>query len=207
MDPNTKIKFSRNGVEIGQENLKDVKEKLKLGIIKHTDYYWHEGMTQWAPIQFLLEAIERAEEKERITKENEKIAKAKKDEEIAKAKRDEQVAKAIKAENEKRNNYFKCNCCRINFEKSEGLGERFTRGIVFILFSYIFGFAALIALGRQNEDGFFSFFGALLVLGLALLFIVGIGFVLAAFVRSPSCPGCGSSNFAKPEKLEPLSKQ
>jgi hypothetical protein len=190
MDPNIKIKFSRNGIEIGEHKLWEVEVMIKTFKIFPTDHYWHEGMTQWEPVTKLLALIDIAKE----------------DAEIAKQKRANEIEKREAAEF-KQSNYFNCNCCRINFEKSEGLGERFTRGIVFILFSYFFGIAALFALGRQKEDGFFSFFGALVVLGLALVFIVGIGFTLAAFVRSPSCPKCGSSNFAKPEKPELSPKQ
>ena len=61
----------------------------------------------------------------------------------------------------------------------------------------------LVLLGsRRTEEEFFTIFGVLAVLALALLFISGVGYILAAFVRSPSCPKCGSSNFAKPEKPE-----
>jgi len=54
MWPYTKIQFSRDGVEIGEYRFLEVERQLKLGTIKVTDDYWHEGMTQWRSVQYLL---------------------------------------------------------------------------------------------------------------------------------------------------------
>ena len=187
MDPNTKIKFSRDGVEIGEYKLLHVEYQLKLGVIKSTDHYWHEGMTQWEPITKLLEIIEKI-------KKDEQIAKAKKDEEVARAKKEEQ-----------RNTNFKCNCCRGSFPHPEGVFERFIKG-GFILFGSAVLSLIAFSVGSSNSSG------AGIVLFLfgfpsTILFTIGFGFMLSAFVRSPSCPRCGSSNFAKPEKPELPPKQ
>jgi hypothetical protein len=187
MDPNTKIKFSRNGVEIGEYKLLNVEYQLALGVIKLTDHYWHEGMTEWNSVQKLLDVIKKI-------KNDEQIAKAKKDEEIARAKKEEQ-----------RNNNFNCNCCRGTFPRPEGVFERFVKG-GFILFGSAVLSLIAFALGSSESDGAGV---ALFLFGFpsTILFIIGFGFMLSAFVRAPSCPGCGSSNFAKPEKPELSPKQ
>ena len=180
MDPNTKIKFSRNGVEIGEFKLLNVEYQLALGVIKLSDHYWHEGMTEWNSVQKLLDVIKKI-------KNDEQIAKAKRDEEIARAKKEEQ-----------RNNNFNCNCCRGTFPHPEGVFERFIKGGVILFLS---GILSLIAFSGGSTPGA-GIVVALFGFASMMLFIIGFGFMLSAFVRSPSCPKCGSSNFAKPEKPE-----
>jgi hypothetical protein len=177
MDPNTKIKFSRNGIEIGEHKLWEVEVMIKTFKIFPTDHYWHEGMTKWEPVTKLLELLDNV----------------KKD-----AQRKIAEMETKKAAELERSNYFKCNCCRLSFEKYEGVYDRFGKGVMFIFCSgtlYLFLFASL---GHQDAG-----LGSVMCAFVALvLFIIGLGFMLSAFVRDPSCPGCGSSNFAKPEKSE-----
>lgn len=183
MDPNNKIKFSRDGVLIGEFTILQVEYQLKLGVIKLTDHYWYEGMTEWNSVQKLLEIIEKI-------KKDEQIAKAKKNEEVARVKKDEQ-----------RNNNFKCNCCRGSFPHPEGVSERFVKGGVILFLSgfvFLIGFSA----GSSSYSSGAGIVAVLFGFVSMMLFIIGCGFMLSAFVRSPSCPGCGSSNFAKPEKPE-----
>jgi hypothetical protein len=59
MDPSTKIKFSRNGIEIGEYKFWEIEVMVKTFEILPTDHYWHEGMTQWEPVTKLLEKIDR----------------------------------------------------------------------------------------------------------------------------------------------------
>jgi hypothetical protein len=188
MDPKLKIKISRNGVEIGEYKLLQVEYELKLGTIKLTDHYWHVGMTGWSSVQMLVELIEKAKKDE--------LGKAKNNEEIARAKRE------AKLEEQKRSNFFKCNCCRHTFEEAEGTLDRFGKGIGIVVLSSLISIYPLSSLTQSyissNEKPLIMIFGFVSV----LLWIIGCGFILSAFVRAPSCPGCGSSNFAKPEKSE-----
>jgi hypothetical protein len=69
MDPKMKIKISRDGIEIGEEELQDIEKKLKAGVIKTTDHYWHDGMIQWEPVTKLLEKIDRIKREAKIAKE------------------------------------------------------------------------------------------------------------------------------------------
>jgi hypothetical protein len=91
MNPNLKIKISRDGIEIGEEELQHIEQKLKAGVIKITDHYWHEGMTQWEPLPKLIEQIEQARKDASIIKAKLDADKAKRDAEIAKVKREERV--------------------------------------------------------------------------------------------------------------------
>jgi len=191
MDPNTKIKFSRNGIEIGEFKLLQVEYELKLGTLKSTDHYWYEGMTQWEPVPKLLQLIDKAKK--------EQLAKAQKEEEI---KRQKYAAKRDELE---RNNYYKCGCCRVSFEDPEGMLVRFTRGTGIILLSCLMTFYLIIFADRDSRLDT-SLLSVLAPFISILLFIIGLGFMLSAFVRAPSCPKCGSSNFAKPEKPEPSPK-
>jgi hypothetical protein len=193
MDTNTKIKFSRNGVEIGEYKLLQVEYELKLGTIKLTDHYWHVGMTGWSSVQMLVELIEKAKKEE--------LGKAKNNEEIERAKRE------AKLEEQKRSNFFKCNCCRHTFEESEGVFSRFGKGTGIVILSSLISMYPLSFISERyissGEKNLMVIFGFVSV----LLWIIGCGFILSAFVRAPSCPGCGSSNFAKPEKPELSPKQ
>jgi hypothetical protein len=181
MDPNTVTKISRNGVEIGEFKLWQIEALVRTGMVLLTDHYWCAGMEGWEPVTKLLEII----------------AKAKKDWEIERAKTD------TKSEEHKRNNFFKCNCCRGTFPRPEGVFERFIKGGVILFLS---GILSLIAFSGGSTPGA-GIVVALFGFGSMMLFIIGFGFMLSAFVRSPSCPGCGSSNFAKPEKPELSPKQ
>ena len=69
MDPNTKIKFSRNGVEIGEYKFWEIEVMVKTFKILPTDHYWHDGMTQWEPVTKLLELIDRIKKEAKIAKE------------------------------------------------------------------------------------------------------------------------------------------
>jgi hypothetical protein len=71
-----------------EEELQHIEQKLKAGVIKITDHYWHEGMTQWEPLPKLIEQIEQA----RKIKQGENT---KRDNEIAKVKREERVDSII----------------------------------------------------------------------------------------------------------------
>jgi hypothetical protein len=186
MDPNTKIKFSRNGIEIGEHKLWEVEVMVKTFKILPTDHYWHEGISQWEPVTKLIALIDIAKE----------------DAEIAKQKRVNEIEKR-KAAELKKSNYFNCNCCRTSFEKSEGVSERFGKGVMFIFVSGFFSLI-VIASSERHEPGVASVICAFVSL---ILFIMGFGFMLSAFVRDPSCPECGSCNFAKPEKPELSPKQ
>ncbi len=91
MSDSLQVKVSRAGVEIGTYSAQEAVRLLVYGTLKETDFYWHEGMTEWAPLPKL-----QASEARRILAER---AQQLKEEEARKA---EQIAKdkAEKAEKE-----------------------------------------------------------------------------------------------------------
>ena len=51
------VKISRDGKEVGTYEAQEAVRLLISGILKRTDFYWHDGMTEWAPL-LKLEASE-----------------------------------------------------------------------------------------------------------------------------------------------------
>jgi len=47
------VKISRDGKEIGTYEAKEAVRLLVYGTLKETDFYWHEGMTEWASLSKL----------------------------------------------------------------------------------------------------------------------------------------------------------
>ena len=112
------VKISRDGKEIGTYEAKEAVRLLVYGTLKETDFYWHEGMTEWAPLsklqasearRQLAERAEQLKQEEAIKAEQLAREKALKDEQLAqekaKAKEEEDRAVAeavrIRAEEEK----------------------------------------------------------------------------------------------------------
>lgn len=211
------VRVSREGKELGSYLAPEVLRMLKEGALLLTDFYWHEGMKDWAPLaqlqasearrllaeRALLQkqeeerkaaelAKKRAEEAERLRQEQ---AKAKEEE-------DRVVAEAVRIRMEKRKeNFFTCNCCKDTFDKPvdprglfwKGFGIIFLAGIVFLI--------ALAAAGVGRGDS-----PAILVVGLtiisALAALWGSILILSSGLRSPFCPGCHSTNYSRPNKGE-----
>jgi hypothetical protein len=92
------VKISRDGKEIGTYEAKEAVRLLVYGTLKETDFYWHEGMTEWAP----LLKLQASEARRQLAERAEQL----KQEEAIKA---EQIAQeeAIKAEQLKQEQTFK----------------------------------------------------------------------------------------------------
>jgi hypothetical protein len=101
------VKISRDGKEIGTYEAKEAVRLLVYGTLKESDFYWHEGMTEWAPLLKLQASEARRELAERALqqKQEEAIKAERLAQEKAKAKEDEDRAVAeavrIRAEEEK----------------------------------------------------------------------------------------------------------
>ncbi len=211
------IRVSREGKELGSYPAPEVLSMLKDGALLPTDFYWHEGMTDWAPLARLQasEARRLLAERALLQKQEEErkaaeLAKKRAEEaeqlrqEQAKAKEEEDrvVAEAVRIRMEKRKeNFFTCNCCKDTFDKPvdprglfwKGFGIIFLAGIVFLI--------ALAAAGVGRGDS-----PAILVVGLtiisALAALWGSILILSSGLRSPFCPGCHSTNYSRPNKGE-----
>jgi hypothetical protein len=205
------VRVSREGEEIGAYSVPEVLSMLKKGALLPADFYWHEVMTEWAPLPKLQASEARrilAERAQQLRQEEAKKAeqlakdKAAKLEEEAKAKarakeeEDRAVAEAMRIRLEKEKaNYFRCHCCRETFRSPRGLSDMIGGGVAIIIISSLVGAFAMTGFAA-------GFFGApaimLFLSSLGALF--GLCIVLASFIRSPHCPKCESTNFSRPEK-------
>lgn len=183
-------KISRDGNEIGTYEAHEAVRLLVSGVLKETDFYWHEGMVEWEPLPKL-----RLSESKRILAERshqakqEEIRKAEQlADQKAKAKEEEDraVAEAVRVRLEsKRANYFRCHCCRETFPEPTGVPGLGSFGVQIIGFLLII--VAFVADGRNAH----------------LLGILGLAMYWGPEIRGrlPSiCPKCHSTNFSRPEK-------
>lgn len=121
------VKVSRDGKEIGTYEAQEAVRLLVSGTLKETDFYWHEGMTNWAPLTlFLASEIKRIEGVR---------AKEGEDRAVAEAVR-------IRLEKEKASRYH-CHCCRKSFvEPINGLGLGsfvvMILGVLFVIAGFVF---------------------------------------------------------------------
>jgi Fe2+ transport system protein B len=211
------VRVSREGKEIGTYLVQEAIRLLVYGTLKETDHYWHEGMTDWAPLtqlqasearrQLAERALQQKQEEERKAAE---LAKKRRDEaeqlrhEQAKAKEEEEraVAEATRVRMEKRReNFFTCNCCKDTFDKPVDPRGLFWKGFAIIILAGILFLIALAAAGAGRGDS-----PAILVVGLttisALATLWGAILILSSGLRSPFCPGCHSTNYSRPNKGE-----
>ena len=86
------VKISRDGKEIGTYEAKEAVRLLVYGTLTETDFYWHEGMTEWAPLvklqasearRQLAERAEQLKQEQAIKAEQLAREKALKDEQLA----------------------------------------------------------------------------------------------------------------------------
>jgi len=214
------VKISRDGKEIGTYEAKEAVRLLVYGNLKETDFYWHEGMTEWAPLSKLQasearrQLAERAlqlKQEEAIKAEQLAREKALKAEQLAqekaKAKEEEDraVAEAVRIRTEKRKeNIFTCSCCKDTFEKPIDPRDLFWRGIVVILLSCIvFAMGVLLSSKAISKDMSEAIiFGLGLVVLSVLSALWGLLLILSSALRSPFCPGCHSTNYSRPNKGE-----
>jgi hypothetical protein len=81
------VKISRSGKEIGSYEAKEAVRLKLIGTLKGTDFYWHEGMTEWAPLLKLeaSETFRQLAEKAKAKEDEEDRAKRKADEDAISA--------------------------------------------------------------------------------------------------------------------------
>lgn len=192
------VKISRNGVEIGSYEASEAVRLLVYGTLRDADFYWHEGMTEWAPLHELRDSEARRQlaEKELQRKQDEarraeQLAKekAERDEQMAREKakaqeeEDRAVAEAVRLRLEKEKaNYFKCGCCRESFKAPKDPASDFGPAIAGLIFSGILAFIPVVGW----------------VVG-PILAIYCFCIILASQIVAPYCPSCRSANFSRPE--------
>jgi len=201
------VKISRDGKEIGTYEAKEAVRLLVYGTLKETDFYWHEGMTDWAPLVKLQASEARRQLAERASQQKQDEARKAEQlaQEKAKAKEEEDraVAEAVRTRMEKRKeNIFTCSCCKDTFEKPIDPRGLFWKGFGVIILSCIV-FTMGIACAATSRD-----LSGPVILGLGLVGIAvlsslwGLLLILSSALRSPFCPGCHSTNYSRPNKGE-----
>jgi uncharacterized membrane protein YdbT with pleckstrin-like domain len=184
------VKISRDGKEIGTYEAKEAVRLLVYGTLKETDFYWHEGMTEWAPLSKLQASEARRELAERALqlKQDEAIKAEQLAQEKDKAKEEEEwiIAENVRIRMEKEKvTWFRCHCCRESFRTADDPRDQFWTAIILLL---VAGGLFLIPILGPLLAGILSIY-AFLVL-------------LASWIVSPHCPMCRSTNFSRPEKKD-----
>jgi hypothetical protein len=199
------VRISRHGKEIGTYPSDEVVKLRINGTLQETDFYWHDGMTEWAPLtQFLASEARRvlAErqllQKQEVTKMAERLAL-----ERAKAKEEEDkaVAGATRIRMEKlKSNRFRCNCCLATFSVPKGQDGNLGFGLLLIVASPIVlwvTYSTAVDSYRPSPGGIG--FGSWLA---SASFFLGVSLFTVSNLRSPCCPECESTNFSRPEKTD-----
>ena len=201
------VRISRDGNEIGSYPSDEVVRLRLNGTLKETDFYWHEGMTAWAPLtQFLASEARRklAEETlQRKLTDAEKAERLRLARERAKAKEEEDraVAEATRIRMEKeRGDRFRCHCCRTIFSQPKDHGGTLGFGLLLIVASPIIlwiTYKSAVDSYRPSPGGIG--FGSWLA---SASFFLCVSLFTVAMLRSPCCPACESTNFSKPENKD-----
>jgi hypothetical protein len=192
------VKISRDGKEIGTYEAREAVRLLVYGTLKETDFYWHEGMTEWAPLSKLQASEARRQLAERaLQQKQEEAIKAEQlaqEKDKAKEEEDRVVMEAVRVrlKNEMANRY-RCHCCRESFPKPMGGPEGDSDGVQVL--GVIILLVAIIA-GLSTGLG---------IVGALLFGMAGLAMYWGPEIRSrlPSlCPNCRSTNFSRPEKTD-----
>jgi len=211
------VRISRDGKEIGTYSAQEAVRLLVYGTLTETDFYWHEGMTDWAPLtqlqssearrQLAESALQQKQEEEKkatdlAKKRREEAERLRQEQAKAKEEEDRQVAEATRIRMQKRReNFFTCNCCKATFEIPSDPRDLFWKGLGIIFLGFLAG-AAVFSSATMGRDGPPAFIIFCLVVLSVVLALWGSILVLSSGLRSPYCPGCHSTNYTRPEKGE-----
>ena len=191
------VKISRDGKEIGTYEAKEAVRLLVYGTLKETDFDWHEGMTEWAPLVKLQASEARRQLAERaLQQKQEEAIKAEQlaqEKDKAKEEEDRALKEAIRLRLEREGPSFRCHCCRKTFSRPLGAPAEDDGGVQVI--GVIILVVAIFA-GLSTGLG---------IVGALLFGMTGLAMYWGPVIRSrlPSlCPHCKSTNFSRPEKTD-----
>lgn len=190
------VKVSRDGKEIGTYEAKEAVRLLVYGTLKETDFYWHDGMTDWAPLVNLQASEARKQLAERALQQ--KQEEARRAEQLARGKdkaqeEDRALKEAIRLRIKREGPSFRCHCCRQAFSKPLGAPVENENGVQIIGIIVL-----LVAIFAGLSTG-------LGIVGALLFGMAGLAMYWGPEIRSrlPSlCPNCRSTNFSRPEKTD-----
>lgn len=189
------VRVSRDGKEIGVYPVSEVSRLVSENTLWITDHYWHEGMTDWAPLtQLLASEARRKQAEEALQRKQEEAKRAERlERERARAREehDRAAAEATRIRLDRdRANFFVCHCCRKSFPKPMGGPEGDSDGVQVL--GVIILLVAILA-GLSTGLG---------LVGAILFGFTGLAMYWGPEIRSrlPSlCPHCRSTNFSRPE--------
>ena len=199
------VKISRDGKEIGTYEAKEAIRLLVYGTLKETDFYWHEGMTEWAPLSKLQASEARRQLAERaLQQKQEEAIKAEQlaqEKDKAKEEEDRAVTEAIRVRLKKEKaNRYRCHSCRNDFAEPKTQGGNFGCGIALIMGSGLVMFITYsVAVDSYRLSPGGIGFGSWLA---SVSFFVGLSLFTVSNLRSPFCPECESTNFSRPERTD-----
>ena len=190
------VKVSRDGKEIGTYEAKEAVRLLGNDTLKETDFYWHDGMTDWAPLVNLQASEARKQLAERALQQ--KQEEARRAEQLAQEKdkaqeKDWAFKEAIRFRILREGPSFRCHCCRQAFSKPLGAPVENENGVQIIGIIVL-----LVAIFAGLSTG-------LGIVGALLFGMAGLAMYWGPEIRSrlPSlCPNCRSTNFSRPEKTD-----
>lgn len=207
------VRVSRDGKEFGAYSAQEAIRLLVYGTLKETDHYWHEGMTDWAPLtqlqasearrQLAERAFQQKQEEERkaaelAKKRREEAEQLRQDEAKAKEVADRLKEERVQAEVARRKeNFFTCNCCKARFERPYDPRDLFWKGLGIIFLGFLAG-SAVFGSATAGRDGPPAFIIFCLVVVSVVLSLWGSILVLSSGLRSPFCPGCHSTDYSRP---------
>jgi GYF domain 2 len=209
MSETLQVRVSREGKEIGTYPVQEAIRLLVYGTLKETDFYWHEGMTDWAPLtqlqasearrQLAERALQQKQEEERkaaelVKKRLEEAEKLRQEKEEQDRLKEERIRAEVTRRKE---NFFTCNCCKARFEKPYDPRDLFWKGLGIIFLGFLAGAAVFgsATTGHGAPPGFIIF--GLVVVSVVLT-LWGSILVLSSGLRSPFCPGCHSTDYSRP---------
>ena len=199
------VKISRDGKEIGTYEAKEAVRLLVYGTLKETDFYWHEGMTEWAPLSKLQASEARRQLAERaLQQKQEEAIKAEQlaqEKDKTKEEEDRAVTEAIRIRLKKEKaNRYRCHSCRNDFVSPKSQTGNFGCGIALIIGSGIvllMTYSNAVDTYRPSISGIG--FGSWLA---SVSFFVGLSLFTVSNLKSPCCPECESTNFSRPERTD-----
>jgi hypothetical protein len=199
------VRISRDGKEIGTYSSDEVVKLRINGTLQETDFYWHDGMTEWAPLtQFLASEARRVLAERQLLQKQEEAKKAERlalERAKAKEEEDKAVAEATRSRLAKeKEGRYKCHCCRNSFAQPRDHGTSFGFGVMLIVGSGIvlwITYKSAIDTYRPSPGGIA--FGSWLA---SVAFFVGLSLFTVANLRPPCCPLCDSTNFSKPDRTD-----
>jgi hypothetical protein len=203
------VKVSRDGKEIGVYPSREAIRLLTLGTLKFTDFYWHVGMAEWAPLSTLQASeVRRLLAEKELQQANDKKRKEaqidrEKDEDVTvgnpRVTGGSGPASVGDGFGTKPSaNSFSCQCCKATFYKPADPRNLFWEGCGIILLAAFLGVFLFVAAPSFRPDILVGLLVAAALVALVLMVGWGLILMLSAGLRSPYCPGCFSTNYSRP---------